>query len=81
VTGAGFCTDAVCVVLRTGVTNDCTLSGILVSSLCPGRCVSCTGGGGGDGGGGHCFFGRGGGHGFCTFEESSTFDRKTPEVS
>ena len=55
-TDAGFCTDAVCVVLRTGVTNDCTLSGILVSSLCPGRCVSCTGGG--DGGGGHGFFAR-----------------------
>ena len=69
-TDAGFCTDAVCVVLRTGVTNDCTLSGILVSSLCPGRCVSCTGGGDG-----------GGGHGFCTFEESSTFGRRTPDVS
>lgn len=73
-TDASFCIDAVCVVLRTGVTNNCPLSSKLVSPLCSGRCVSCTGGGG------HGFFGGGGGHGFCTFEASSTFGSRAPEV-
>ena len=80
-----FCIDAACMVLRTGVTSDCTstLSGVLVSAFCPGKSVSSTGGvgGGGGGGGGHGFFrSGGGGHGFCTIKASSTMGRSTPEV-